>query len=103
MGSNNSANESKWHKLTAGLKSESKLTVEKMFENQVKYSNRIRNRLFAIETKIKDIAPLAYVNINTDDRTVTIDGKFQFGDLKKISKYISKIEVILNRNKYGND
>ena len=62
------------------------------------YSNKIRNRLFALEVKINELAPLAHVLINLEKRTVDINGEVKFSDLKKVAKYISKIEVILNRN-----
>ncbi len=93
--------ENKWHKITNGLKSEHKLTVEKLLDNQVKYSNRIRNRLFALKVKIRAINPHAHINIDVLTNTITVDGDFKFHDFKQIAKYVSKIEIILNRNKYG--
>ncbi len=94
--------ESIWRKMTNGLKSEHKLPIEKMLDNQIKYSNRIRNRLFALEVKICEVNPLVRVNINNIDGTISIDGKLTFEDFKKISKYVTKIQIILNRNRYEN-
>jgi hypothetical protein len=64
----------------------------------VKYSNKIRNRLFALETKIINLSPLSRIVIDTEKKTIDFDGQIQFSDFKKIAKYIAKIQIILNRN-----